>query len=241
MMSRLMLVLGVAPVLAPSLGAVVLLHGSWHWVFAALVVMGGLLLIVAALALPETLPPSHRPPLRVRGVLSTYARLLRDARFVVLVCVGALGMAGLFAYIAGASFVLQGRYDMDEQTFALVFGAGAVALIATTQVNVVLLKWFSPARIVVWALGAGAVASAVFVGLALTHTGGCSRLPDPGVVDPGRDGPGHPQRARARPVPALGIRGDRGRLCWAPPSSAWAPWSLRWWVCSATTNSRWPS
>ncbi|MET0898177.1 MAG: multidrug effflux MFS transporter [Mycobacterium sp.] len=172
MMSRLMLVLGVAPVLAPSLGAVVLLHGSWHWVFAALVVMGGLLLIVAALALPETLPPSHRPKLRVGGVLSTYARLLRDARFVVLVCVGALGMAGLFAYIAGASFVLQGRYDMDEQTFALVFGAGAVALIATTQANVVLLKWFSPARIVVWALGAAAVASAVFLGLALTHTGG---------------------------------------------------------------------
>jgi DHA1 family bicyclomycin/chloramphenicol resistance-like MFS transporter len=172
MMSRLMLVLGVAPVLAPSLGAVVLLHGTWHWVFAALVVMGALLLIVAALALPETLPPSHRPQLRMGGVLSTYARLLRDARFVVLVCVGALGMAGLFAYIAGASFVLQGRYDMDEQTFALVFGAGAVALIATTQANVVLLKWFSPARIVVWALGGAAVASAVFLGLALTHTGG---------------------------------------------------------------------
>jgi len=172
MMSRLMLVLGVAPVLAPSLGAAVLLHGSWHWVFAALVVMGGLLLIMAALSLPETLPASHRPQLRVRGVFTTYARLLRDARFVVLVCVGALGMAGLFAYIAGASFVLQGRYDLDEQTFALVFGAGAVALIATTQANVLLLKWFAPARIVVWALAAAAAASAVFLGLALTHTGG---------------------------------------------------------------------
>ncbi|CAN5139393.1 multidrug effflux MFS transporter [soil metagenome] len=172
MMSRLMLVLGVAPVLAPSLGAAVLLHGSWHWVFGALVVMGGLLLVVAALALPETLPPSHRPQLRVRGVFTTYARLLRDARFVVLVAVGALGMAGLFAYIAGASFVLQGRYDMDEQTFALVFGAGAVALIATTQANVLLLKWFAPARIVVWALAAAAAASAVFLGLAITHTGG---------------------------------------------------------------------
>lgn len=172
MMSRLMLVLGVAPVLAPSLGAAVLLHGSWHWVFGALVVMGGLLLVVAALALPETLPPSHRPQLRVRGVFTTYARLLRDARFVVLVAVGALGMAGLFAYIAGASFVLQGRYDMDEQTFALVFGAGAVALIATTQANVLLLKWFAPARIVVWALAAAAAASVVFLGLAITHTGG---------------------------------------------------------------------
>ncbi len=68
MMSRLMLVLGAAPVLAPSLGAGVLLHGSWRWVFAALVVMAGLLLLMGALALPETLPPSHRPPLRIGGV-----------------------------------------------------------------------------------------------------------------------------------------------------------------------------
>ncbi|WP_197382188.1 multidrug effflux MFS transporter [Mycolicibacterium mengxianglii] len=172
MMSRLMLVLGVAPVLAPSLGAAVLMHGSWHWVFAVLVVLAGGLMLVAIFALPETLPPDHRSALRVRGIVSTYGRLLRDLRFVVLVCVGALGMAGLFAYIAGASFVLQGRYDMNQQTFALVFGAGAIALIATTQANVVLLRWFTPQRIVVWALAAAAVTAAVFLGLAMTHTGG---------------------------------------------------------------------
>lgn len=172
MMSRLMLVLGAAPVLAPSLGAGVLLHGSWRWVFAALVVMAGLLLLMGALALPETLPPSHRPPLRIGGVARTYVRLLRDARFVVLVSVAALAMAGLFAYIAGAAFVLQDRYGVNQQDFALLFGAGAVALIASTQANPVLLKWFSPMRIVLTALSAAVVASAVFVAMALTHTGG---------------------------------------------------------------------
>lgn len=172
MMSRLMLVLGVAPVLAPSLGAAVLLHGSWRWVFAALVVLAGLLLIMGALALPETLPPSHRPALRVRGVARTYVRLLRDLRFVVLVCVAALAMAGLFAYISGAAFVLQDRYGVNQQDFALLFGAGAVALIASTQANVVLLKWFTPLRIVITSLSVAMVASVVFLGLALTHTGG---------------------------------------------------------------------
>ncbi|WP_083741146.1 multidrug effflux MFS transporter [Mycobacterium sp. MS1601] len=172
MMSRLMLVLGVAPVLAPSLGAAVLLHGSWRWVFAALVVLAGLLLLMGALSLPETLPPSHRPPLRIRGVAGTYVRLLKDVRFVVLIFVAALAMAGLFAYIAGASFVLQDRYGIDQQQFALLFGAGAVALIASTQTNPVLLKWFSPLRIVITALSVAAVASAVFLGLAATHTGG---------------------------------------------------------------------
>jgi DHA1 family bicyclomycin/chloramphenicol resistance-like MFS transporter len=171
-MSRLMLVLGVAPVVAPSLGAAVLLHASWHWVFAVLVLLAGALLMVAAMALPETLPPAHRRPLRVRGILSTYRDLLRDARFVILVLVGALGMASLFAYIAGASFVMQGVYGLDQQMFALVFGAGAIALIGATQANVVLLRRFRPQTIMTGALAAASVAGAVFLGLAFTDTGG---------------------------------------------------------------------
>jgi MFS transporter, DHA1 family, multidrug resistance protein len=171
-LSRLMLVLGVVPVLAPSLGAVVLLKLSWHWVFGVLVVLAGLLLIMAALALPETLPQAHRRPLQVRGILRTYGELLRDAKFVILVLVGALGMAGLFAYIAGAAFVLQGHYGLSQQSFAVIFSAGAIALIGATQFNVVLLKWFSPQRIVLWALAAALVAGLVFVAITETHTGG---------------------------------------------------------------------
>ena len=171
-MSRLMLVLGVAPVLAPSLGAAVLLKASWHWVFAALVVMAAALLLLAAMALPETLPVSHRRPLHVRSIAATYVELLRDVRFVILVLVAALGMSGLFAYIAGASFVLQGHYGLDQQAFALVFGAGAIALIGATQVNVLLLRRFSPQVIVVWALAAASAAGVVFVGLSLARIGG---------------------------------------------------------------------
>jgi DHA1 family bicyclomycin/chloramphenicol resistance-like MFS transporter len=171
-LSRLMLVLGVAPVVAPSLGAAVLLKASWHWVFAALVILAGALLLLAALALPETLPASHRRPLKVRGIAATYVELMRDSRFVILVLVAALGMSGLFAYIAGASFVLQGHYGLDQQAFALVFGAGAVALIGATQLNVVLLRRFGPQTIVVWALVAATIAGVVFVGISFSHVGG---------------------------------------------------------------------
>jgi DHA1 family bicyclomycin/chloramphenicol resistance-like MFS transporter len=171
-MSRLMLVLGVAPVVAPSLGAAVLLHASWHWVFAVLVVLAGALLLLAATALPETLPKSHRRPLRVGGILRTYGELLSDRRFVILVLVAALGMSGLFAYIAGASFVLQGRHGLDQQTFALVFGAGAVALIGATQFNVVLLRRYSPGFITVCALAVSSVTGLVFVGLSVAGVGG---------------------------------------------------------------------
>ena len=178
-LSRLMLVLGVAPVVAPSLGAAVLLKASWHWVFAALVVLAGGLLLLAALALPETLPASHRRPLKVRSIAATYVELLRDVRFVILVLVAALSMSGLFAYIAGASFVLQGHYGLDQQAFALVFGAGAVALIGATQFNVVLLRRFAPQTIVLWALVVAALTGVVFVGLSYEHIGGL-----PGFVVP---------------------------------------------------------
>jgi MFS transporter, DHA1 family, multidrug resistance protein len=171
-LSRLMLVLGVAPVVAPSLGAAVLLHASWHWVFAVLVVLAGGLLLLGALALPETLPRDHRRPLRARSIAATYAELLRDPKFVILVLVAALGMSGLFAYIAGAPFVLQGRFGLDQQAFALVFGAGAVALIGATQFNIGLLKRFSPQTIVLWALVAAVTACAAFVALAVSHAGG---------------------------------------------------------------------
>lgn len=171
-MSRLMLILGVAPIVAPSLGAAVLLKASWHWIFAVLIVLAGALLLVAALALPETLPVGSRRPLRIRSIVATYGTLLRDLKFVILVIVGALGMAGLFAYIAGAAFVLQGRHGLDQQTFALVFGAGAIAFVVATQLNVVLLRRLSPQRILVLALAVATGVGAVFVALSVTHTGG---------------------------------------------------------------------
>lgn len=171
-MSRLMLVLGVAPVLAPSLGAAVLLHASWHWVFAALIVLAGLLLLMAVFALPETLPMSRRRPLRISSIATTYATMFRDVRFVVLVLVAALSMSGLFAYIAAAPFVLQDQYGLNQQSFALVFGAGAIALIGSTQCNVLLLRRYRPQTIAIWALVSASLAGAVFIGLSVAAVGG---------------------------------------------------------------------
>jgi DHA1 family bicyclomycin/chloramphenicol resistance-like MFS transporter len=181
-MSRLILVLGVAPVIAPSLGAVVLLQASWHWIFAVLVVLAGLLLLLAALALPETLPVPHRRPLHVRSIVATYGELLRDSRFVTLVLVAALSMAGLFGYIAAAPFVLQGDYGLNQQSFALVFGAGAIILIGATQSNVVLLRRFSPQLIMLVALIVSVVAAIVFVVLAVTGVAGLAGFLAPVLV-----------------------------------------------------------
>jgi MFS transporter, DHA1 family, multidrug resistance protein len=81
-------------------------------------------------------------------------------------------MAGLFGYISAAPFVLQGVYGLNQQAFAVVFAAGAVALISATQFNVVLLRRFSPQVIMRWALVAATISAAAFVILTLEHIGG---------------------------------------------------------------------
>ncbi|SCE92759.1 MFS transporter, DHA1 family, bicyclomycin/chloramphenicol resistance protein [Micromonospora mirobrigensis] len=174
--SRLMLVMGAAPILAPTLGSALLRWSDWRGVFAALAVFGALLVVVAAVGIRETLPPHRRRHGGVAGTLRDYRTLLRDRTFVGLVLVAGLAMAALFAYVAGSSFVFQQQYGLDEQQFGLAFGAGAVGLITATQLNVRLLRRFTPQRILVTALAVGAVAGLVLVAFAATGVGGLAAV-----------------------------------------------------------------
>ncbi|WP_446220725.1 multidrug effflux MFS transporter [Micromonospora sp. IBHARD004] len=176
LLSRLLLVMGAAPVLAPTLGGWLLRWTDWRGVFVALAAFGVLLVVVAALGLRETLPADRRQRGGVVATVVVYGSLLRDRTFVGLVLVAGLAMAALFAYVAGSSFVLQQQYGLDEQQFGLAFGAGAVGLIAATQFNVRLLRRHSPQRILVSALGVGTAAGLALLAFAATGLGGLPSL-----------------------------------------------------------------
>ncbi len=165
-LSRLMLVLGAAPVLAPTVGGELLRLTDWRGVFGALAVLGALMLLMAARALPETLPPSRRRTGGVVGTARAYRGLLRDRSYVGLVLVAGTAMAALFAYVSGSAFVLQEQYGLSEQQFGLVFGAGAVFLIAATQLNVRLLDRTGPAQVMTGGLVLGVLASAALLAIA---------------------------------------------------------------------------
>ncbi|WP_169064686.1 multidrug effflux MFS transporter [Geodermatophilus dictyosporus] len=172
MLSRLFLVLGAAPVLAPTVGGEVLRFTSWRGVFLILGLYGTALLVLGWFAVRETLPPERRRSTGLAGTLRGYRALLRDRAYVGLVLVAGLTMAGLFSYVSGSSFVFQGQFGLDEQQFGLLFGAGAVWLIAATQLNPVVLRRFSPAQVLVAGTVGGALAGAVLVVLAASGTGG---------------------------------------------------------------------
>jgi MFS transporter, DHA1 family, multidrug resistance protein len=172
MLSRLFLVLGAAPVLAPTIGGELLRFTSWRGIFAVLAVYGVLMIVIGARSLPETLPPERRQSSGVQGTLRGYRGLFHDRAYVGLVLVAGLTMAGLFSYVSGSAFVYQGEFGLDEQQFGLLFGAGAVWLIAATQLNPLLLRRWSPQQLLVAGTVAGAVAGGALVLLAATSTGG---------------------------------------------------------------------
>lgn len=142
-MARLVLVIGVAPIVAPSLGGLILLLADWRSVFHVLALAALVLVVVALLGLDETLPPDRRRPARLGSSLGGYVALLRDPRFVALAVVGGSMMATLFAYVAGASFVFQDGFGLSEQAFGLLFGANAAALVVGSQLNPLLLRRFT--------------------------------------------------------------------------------------------------
>jgi DHA1 family bicyclomycin/chloramphenicol resistance-like MFS transporter len=172
LLSRIFLILGAAPVLAPTIGGEILRFTSWRGVFVLLAAYGALLVAVGWFALRETLPVERRRSSGVVGTLATYRDLLRDRAYVGLVLVAGLTMASLFSYVAGSSFVYQRQFGLGAQQFGLLFGAGAVWLIAATQLNPLALRRFSPATILVAATGGGVLAGAVLLTLAATGTGG---------------------------------------------------------------------
>ncbi|CAN5878512.1 multidrug effflux MFS transporter [soil metagenome] len=172
LLSRLMLVLGVGPVLAPSLGGAVLQWTTWRGVFVVLAAAGAILTLVAYRFLPETLPVERRRSGGVAGTVASFRILGRDGVFVGLVLVAGLSMAALFAYVSGSSFVLQDQYGLSEQQFAVVFGLGSIGLIAGTQVNARLLRRYTPQQLLLWALVGGTGASMVMLASAVSGFGG---------------------------------------------------------------------
>jgi len=143
-LSRLMIVIGLAPILAPIVGGQLLRVTSWRGVFVALSVLGLALTAVGARLLPETLPRERRRAGGLRVTLETFARLLGDRRFVGFVLIVGLGGGAMIGYVAGSSFVLQDVYGASPQLYGLLFGLNAVFLVAGAQVNAHLLATRSP-------------------------------------------------------------------------------------------------
>ncbi|MBT8767971.1 multidrug effflux MFS transporter [Metapseudomonas boanensis] len=150
--SQLMLVMGLAPILAPLGGGLLLDLFGWSSIFYGLTLFSALVLLGIAFWLPETLA-SESPRAPLRGAAGQYLRLLKDGQFIAFGLTGGLAIAGMFAYIAGSPFVFIQLYGVPPENYGWLFGANAAGFILAAQVNAYLMRWRGPAfwmRRIVW-------------------------------------------------------------------------------------------
>lgn len=165
--SLLILVMGLAPILAPLLGGWVSGHLGWRAIFLALAAFALVCLLAVGFGLKESHDTRHEPPLDLSGVLADYAGLFANKAFLGYTLSGGFAMAGMFAYIAGSAFVMIQLGGVSQADFGWFFGANALGFVLASQVNAKVLKLFEPTRLLRRALWAPALAGlllAVFTG-----------------------------------------------------------------------------
>ena len=166
MLSRLALVTGLAPILAPVIGSQLLVVLDWRGLFFALAGYGVVIVALTLLLIRETLPPERR---RLRGhstVRERYVAVLSDRVFVGVALIAGLQFSGLFAYLSSSSFVFQEVYGFDAQQFGILFAVNSLGLAIASQVASRLMRRFPPARILAVSLPTMALAGFAAAGAA---------------------------------------------------------------------------
>lgn len=146
-MSRLQLVTGLGPILAPFLGGQLLALTSWRGLFVAQATVGAILVFGVAVGLGETLPLELRRPAHARDAVQSLGQVASNLRFLAYAIPAGFVTGVAFSYISSSSFVFENVYGLSPQAFSLVFGANALFLVGAAQVNAALLRTMSPERL----------------------------------------------------------------------------------------------
>lgn len=146
--SSLLLVMGVAPIIAPTLGGFISALFGWRYIFVFLSLFSILLIGIIVWRIAESRGPDTDISLRFKAVGKAYMNTLRNRQFLIYTIAGSIGMASMFAYISGGPFILMDLYGLSDHEFGWVFGFNAFGFITGSQVNRFLLKRFSGIGIV---------------------------------------------------------------------------------------------
>lgn len=145
--SYIMLVMGVAPLIAPTVGSLFIEKADWNYIFFFLAVFAGLVSAMIYFLLPETSVYMHSNKLRIRKISKDYFEIFKNRSFLMYTLAGSIAMSILFAYISSASFVFLTIYKLDKGTFSILFAINASGLISGSYLNGVLNKYVNYIKI----------------------------------------------------------------------------------------------
>jgi len=146
--SLLMLVVGVSPIIAPTLGGYVTAAFGWRYIFLVLTLLAAFTLVAVHYALPESRPPNPEYSLKPGPIINTFAGVLKEPQFYTYAFTGSMATAGLYAYIAGSPFTFMELYHVTEKQYGWIFALIAMGLIGSSQINSVLLRIYKSEQII---------------------------------------------------------------------------------------------
>ena len=170
-LSLMMLVMGVAPMVAPLIGGHILLVGTWRtifWVQACFVIVA----FAGLVSLPETLPLGRRQPARIGGMAYAYVRLLADRRYLGYALSSSFIYGGMFAYVSGTPFVYIELFGVRPENYGYLFGVNIVGMIIVNTVNSRVVLRFGTDRVLRMGCLLAAIVGLALLGFAVTGLGG---------------------------------------------------------------------
>jgi len=167
--SLLMLVLSVSPLLAPTVGSLLVAVASWRTIFAVLAGLGILNMILLAYVIPNTYVPDKTVKLSPGPILKNFKSIFLQPQFFTYTLAGSFGFAGLFVYVASSPAIFMEGFGLSAQAFGAVFGVLVFGMIGGGQLNLALVKKYGEKRIFKILLTAEVIISAAFLAGTLTN------------------------------------------------------------------------
>lgn len=161
-LSTMVMILLLAPLVAPALGSLLLYLAGWWLIFAFLAAYAAFLLWLLSRYLPETHGRDPNAP-SFRQVLGNYRAVMRHREAMGYICAVAMSFAGMFAFITGSPFLYMEYFDLSPAAYPFVFGANIIVMAGSNRLNIRLLRFRAPQRNLLWGLGVQLVAGLVLV------------------------------------------------------------------------------
>ncbi|MDR2508760.1 MAG: multidrug effflux MFS transporter [Candidatus Ancillula sp.] len=152
MLSRLMLIVGVAPVFAPTLGTTMINFGGWRAIFVLLAILGVLLAFMVWRTLPETLAPENRLKVTIGSAVKLYRYVLHDKTFLACIIAGGLTQTTMMSWVVTAPFVTQQEWNFSPGQFALTFALIGSSMVIGAQINGTLINYIPPFKLLRFAI-----------------------------------------------------------------------------------------
>lgn len=159
----LMLVVGVSPMIAPTVGGYVTTAFGWHSVFIVLMVLGIINLLASMFGLPDSYQPDKTISLKPKPIITNFIAVLREPQFYTYALTGSVAFAGLFAYVAGSPLLFMDIFAVSEETYGWIFAFLSIGLIGSSQLNTVMLKKYSSEQLIFAALICQGITGIIFV------------------------------------------------------------------------------